>query len=300
MFETLTLDKLRLFLAVAEEGSFSAAGRRLQRVQSAVSQGIASLETDLEVALFDRSGRLPTLTPAGRSLRINAQQVFDQVEILRAKAANFSEGLESELSLVTDTITPTSLLIPLVRSFKETFPSVALRLHNAVMDSVVALVRDGECQLGVAGYAESAGDGVRRQLIADVMMIPVAAPGHPLASIRSAVPTSALLGETQIVVSQHSKTPGPDHGVLSASTWRVADMATKRELLLAGLGWGSLPSELDSDLEDGRLCELSLEEWGCRPYAVPLSAIVRTGTPLGPAGQWMLERLQAGAVDWGR
>ncbi len=296
MFETITLDKLRLFLSVAEEGSFSAAGRRLNRVQSAVSQGIASLENDLGVALFERTGRRPSLTPFGRSLLIDAQQIFDNVEALRSKATKFSEGLESEIALVADTITPTSLLISVAREFQTTFPSVALRMHNEVMDSVLALVRNGECHLGLAGHAERASEGLRRQFITEIAMIPVAAPEHRLATIAAPVPTRALLGETQIVVSQHSKTPGPDHGVLSAATWRVADMATKRELVLAGLGWGSLPREsIASDLANGALVELALEEWGGRPSVVDLSVVVRSGATLGPAGQWLFDRLQSAA-----
>ncbi len=298
MFETITLDKLRLFLCVAEEGSFSAAGRRLKRVQSAVSQGIASLETDLGLALFDRSGLRPTLTDAGRALLVDAEQIFDHVATLRTKATKFSEGLESELSLVTDSITPASLLIPVVKKFQETFPTVSLRLRNEVMDSVLELVRCGECQIGLAGYAERNSDGLRRQLLTQISMVPVAAKRHRLSALSAPVATRSLVGETQIVVSQHSKAPGPDHGVLSASTWRVADMSTKRELIIAGLGWGSLPHELVAgDLEKGDLCELSLEEWGGRPSTVDLSVVARAGAVLGPAGQWLLGALQAAGED---
>ena len=52
--DRLTLDQLRLFVAIAESGSFTAAGRRLFRVQSAVSHGVGKLEEALEVKLFDR------------------------------------------------------------------------------------------------------------------------------------------------------------------------------------------------------------------------------------------------------
>ena len=55
MLDPLTLDQLRVFVAVVEEGSFRAAAKRLGRVQSAVSHAVAGLETELEVALFDRS-----------------------------------------------------------------------------------------------------------------------------------------------------------------------------------------------------------------------------------------------------
>jgi DNA-binding MarR family transcriptional regulator len=72
MLDALTLDQMRIFAAVAETGSFSAAARRLGRVQSAVSQSIAGLEDQLGVALFDRSGKTPKLTPGGTAILARA------------------------------------------------------------------------------------------------------------------------------------------------------------------------------------------------------------------------------------
>jgi len=68
MLDGISLDQLHGFIAAAEEGSFSGAGRRLHRAQSVISQTIANLEGQMGVALFDRSGRYPALTEAGRLL----------------------------------------------------------------------------------------------------------------------------------------------------------------------------------------------------------------------------------------
>ena len=59
MLEALSLDQLRMFIAAAETGSFSAAGRKLRRAQSLVSQAVANLEEQLKVKLFDRSASTP-------------------------------------------------------------------------------------------------------------------------------------------------------------------------------------------------------------------------------------------------
>ena len=66
MLDAVTLDQLRTFIAAAEQGSFSAAGRKLRRAQSVVSQTLANLEGQLGVTLFDRSARYPTLTEAAK------------------------------------------------------------------------------------------------------------------------------------------------------------------------------------------------------------------------------------------
>ncbi|MBW6093965.1 LysR family transcriptional regulator, partial [Pseudomonas aeruginosa] len=71
------LEQIRLFVSVAERQSFSAAARELKRVQSAVSNGIALLEADLGVTLFERSsGRQPRLTDEGRVLLAEARGVL--------------------------------------------------------------------------------------------------------------------------------------------------------------------------------------------------------------------------------
>ena len=65
MLDAVSLDQLRAFIAAVDEGSFSAASRKLLRSQSVVSETISNLEEQIGVRLFDRSGRYPKLTPAG-------------------------------------------------------------------------------------------------------------------------------------------------------------------------------------------------------------------------------------------
>src|SRR6201981_5958 len=73
MLDGVTLDQLRTFIAAADEGSFSAAGRKLRRAQSVVSQTLANLEGQFGVKLFDRTRRRPVLTPQGQVLLAHAR-----------------------------------------------------------------------------------------------------------------------------------------------------------------------------------------------------------------------------------
>jgi len=75
MLDGVSLDQLRTFIAAADEGSFSAAGRRLRRAQSVVSQTLANLEWQLGVKLFDRSAPPPLLTDQGGALLADARTV---------------------------------------------------------------------------------------------------------------------------------------------------------------------------------------------------------------------------------
>src|ERR1700712_447867 len=100
---TPTYDQLRIFLTVAETGSFAAAGRRLNRATSVISYGIANLEAQLGLLLFDREGtRKPVLTIAGQAILAEARTVSHGMDALRAKAKGLLQGLEAELHLAVD------------------------------------------------------------------------------------------------------------------------------------------------------------------------------------------------------
>ena len=76
VYDPVTLDQLRALVAVVEEGSFSAAARKLQRVQSAVSTSMQNLEASLGLGLFDRSARVPRLTDRGAAVLAQARRVL--------------------------------------------------------------------------------------------------------------------------------------------------------------------------------------------------------------------------------
>jgi Bacterial regulatory helix-turn-helix protein, lysR family len=106
MLDALTLDQLRIFVAVAEAGSFRAGAKRLSRVQSAVSHAIGNLEAELGVTLFDRSSHRPTLTSDGRALLADGRAILLKVDLMRARARGLGEGVELRLSVVVDTWFP--------------------------------------------------------------------------------------------------------------------------------------------------------------------------------------------------
>src|SRR6266496_3066289 len=92
MLDGVSLDQLRTFIAAADEGSFSAGGRRLRRAQSVVSQTLANLETQLGVKLFDRSSRSPVLTKQGVALLAEARAVVGGMDVFKARAKELSDG----------------------------------------------------------------------------------------------------------------------------------------------------------------------------------------------------------------
>jgi DNA-binding transcriptional LysR family regulator len=286
-----SLDQLRIFLAVAEEGSFHAAAKRQGRAISAISYGIGQLEAQLGLTLFAREGsRRPELTEAGRALLVEAKGVADRADGLLAKARSLHQGLEPELSLALDVMLPGEVIAHVLREFAEMFPTVALRLHIEALGAVAACVLDGEAQLAVAGPTIGENPALERQAIGHVELVPVAAPSHPLAQRRQK--PGASREHLQLVLTDRSPmTEGREFAVLSPRSWRLADLAAKHALLREGLGWGNMPRHMiATDLRDGLLVELELPEDPGTQYT--LTALWRRDSLLGPATSWMVDALK--------
>ena len=131
--------------------------------------------------------------------------------------------------------------------------------------------------------------GFRRIDIKGVLVIPVAAPGHPLAKASQAAPPQAR-DLVQLVLSEQPAAESRDFGVVSLNTWRIGDQEARRKLLLAGIGWGGMPEPIiRTDIETGRLVRLNLPDWRGGEYT--MQAIHKIDTPPGPAGRWLIERL---------
>lgn len=291
MLDGVSLDQIRTFVAAADEGSFSAAGRRLGRAQSVVSQTIANLEGQLGVALFERVGRYPLLTPQGTSLLADARRVVQDADLLKARARSLAEGLEAELSIVVDVMFPQPLLTRVLGDFKREFPRTPLRLHVEALGAVAERVLDGTCSLGVTGTLPFPPPTLATERLLSEELVTVAAPGSPLARVKGAVSLNMLLDETQLVLTDRSRlTDGTDYGVQGKNVWRLADLGAKHALLRAGLGWGHMPRWLVADdLAAGLLAVITLE--GPAAGIMPFQVVYPADALPGRAGRWLLDRL---------
>lgn len=294
MLDGVSLDQLRAFIAAVDEGSFSAAGRKLRRAQSAVSEMVSNLEAQLGVALFDRSERYPKLTPTGVLIAADARSVIANVDLLKARAKGISGGLESELSVVVDVLFPFEAIAESAREFRDRFPRTPLRLYVEALGGAYQPVLDGRCSLGVVGPLPVAPSATTSERLQGVSMVMVAAREHPLATRHGVIPKPELAKHVQLVLTDRSElTAGREFGVMSPFTWRLSDLFAKHAFLLKGLGWGGMPVHaVAQDIKDGRLIKLQIEDLPDDALILPMSAMYLTAQPPGPAGRWLIERLR--------
>src|SRR6201985_2809058 len=147
MLDNVTINQLRAFVAVCDQGSFSGAARKLNRAQSAISHAVNALETAFDVDLFARDARSASLTAAGRSLLPDARAVISRTEEMKTRAAAIAEAGVPQVSIAVDTYFPRAHLIACLRCLEEDFPASAINLRITTMQDGERLVLEGTCAL---------------------------------------------------------------------------------------------------------------------------------------------------------
>ncbi len=121
-------DKLKVFHAAAEAGSFTHAGEQLGLSQSAVSRQVSALEQELAVALFHRHARGLILTEQGELLYRTAHEVFMKLESARAKLTDSRERPHGDLKVTTTVGIGVHWLTPRLGEFVDLYPEIRIAL----------------------------------------------------------------------------------------------------------------------------------------------------------------------------
>lgn len=299
MIGKLTLDQLRVLVTIADTGSFSAAGRKLRRVQSAVSQAVATLESMHGIALFDRGGHRPRLTEAGRVLLVQARAVLAGADRFEAMASATRDGLEAELALAIDPLVPTTAFIDSLHALRSTFPLLPVTFFTEGLGGAERRLRRGDASLAFCLLLPTVPEDVAALPLLGVDLIPVVAAGHPLARLNRAATREDLNEHIQLVLSDPSAPGGPSYGVMSTKAWRFVDLGRRLDFLLAGLGWCRMPEYLVAPLvAEGRLRSLAIAQDPQRDLkALTIYAAHLQDRPLGRAGAWLLADLNARLLE---
>jgi DNA-binding transcriptional LysR family regulator len=178
----MDLATLRVFLAVAEERSFSRAAAKVHRTQPAVSQAVRRLERDLGEQLFDRSSKSGTLTDAGRVLQNYGQRLV--------RLAGETESVMRELRdlrrgrvLIGANEAAIHTLLPLMARFRRRVPDIAVDVRRVPARQIAVEVQQGSLDFGALTFRPSE-TGLLEVAVGSDELVLLVPPSHPLASRR--------------------------------------------------------------------------------------------------------------------
>ena len=292
MIDALTLDQMRIFVTAADEGSFSAAARKLGRVQSAVSQSVAALEGQLGIALFDRSTKTPTLTEAGAAIVHDARTILESARALRARAQSIAEDIEPELTLAVDATFPMGALTASLRALQVVFPKLPATLFTEALGGAEETLRSGAARMAIFPLLGGPTPDISADYLITVRLVPVVASEHPLARAAEPVARETLEPHVQLVLTGRTEyAKNMRGGIVSQHLWRFADLNTRLEFLLAGFGWCNMPQHMvEEHVAAGRLKRLAVADEST--VEIPLYVASERGRKIGRAGQWLVADLR--------
>lgn len=298
----MKLDQLKVLRAVVETGSVKAASEQLNRTQPAVSQALKALEFQTGTELFDRSGYRLGLTPVGRRVYLQSLRVLAEAEDLAQLLRHFEKGREETIAIAVDAGTDPALLMPVLAELQAAFPETRVVLRAEVLSGAIGAVKSGEAALAIAPMLPVMleEEGLDHVAVGRVVMRNVAAP-----ALIDTMDGPERLSELRRFTHVIARDSGPAGGLFDREIgvqkgqrrWYVADLHSKKALLVAGLGWGRLPEHMiAAELAGGDLREITLPHTHLA-FEAEIFAFRQPRPVTGPVATMLWEAFAARATE---
>ena len=183
----MDLRQLEIVRAIADTGSFTAAGEKLRVSQSAISRQILLLEEELGDAVFHRIGRRIRITPTGDSLLQLSHRVFQDLQETITGISDTRESLRGTMRLIGGMTVCLYVFPALLAEVRRTFPSLDLKITVAGGDHSIPMLRSGAADLGLVTLPVEAADLVSEPVLKEELLL-ITYPAHPLAKKRKILP----------------------------------------------------------------------------------------------------------------
>jgi DNA-binding transcriptional LysR family regulator len=233
---------LRQFLAVVDEGSLTAAARKVAVTQSALTKSIRKLEDDVGAPLFERLPRGIALTAYGKTLLPHAQRIVAECRLADLELQSFGEGHRGLLRIGAGLMFGATFVPTAIAQLYAQYPGVAIQLISGVTETNFSLLRAGEIDLmfGLLPPLDDIPDYLVHRPILELSSRVVAGANHPL--VRARPVRAAELAAYPWVVIQHDReivkrilaTLGTEHGRTPRINVEVTSLSSMVRLLRAG------------------------------------------------------------------
>jgi DNA-binding transcriptional LysR family regulator len=260
----ITYEQLVVLHAIVTEGTFRGAAERLNKSQSAISHMLKKLEIQIDIVLLSREEYRPTLTPGGEVFYRQATRVMQQMKELNVVAKNLNAQQEPEVFLAVTATFPLKPILEIIGTVRNQFPATHIRLSRESMGGPIERLLRNDADIVIATMDSVPVDQVEALSFAQVTIVPVAHPDFEPAKSSHMKTISEMQSYTQVVVADSSSGEFAQSRDLlpGGLRWTVSDFAAKKEILLAKLGWGGIPTHMiENELENGALVALNVESY---------------------------------------
>lgn len=286
-----SLQQLRSFIFCAEQGSFSAAARKLGKAQSVTSQTISNLEIDLGLQLFERSSRSPKLTHFGEILLTHAKTVVEQSEEMELVAKGLSKGEETELRIVIDSALINLEFMNLVVELSSQFQATQFTFNIATSQQIPTLIKENKANIGFMLLKQNLLTGVDVGFIGHIGFLTVASINHPLSKLHK-IERKDLIFYPQLIIDSEISSKVSYSPYISPKLIKSNDFQTLIKMAESNLGWGYLPEHLvETNIKQGKLCQLPLS-FDLKTWQVPIDVVTQKGCIKGPALTWLMTNVE--------
>lgn len=256
MASRFTLTQLEYLIAVADEGSITAAAAKAHATAGAVSMSLKELEQRLGIQLFiRRRSKAATLTPAGHNAVADARRVLSAADELQYSAGSSQKDISGTLRVGCYTTLAPFLIPPLLDEFATAHPDLTVQILEGPADLVPNAIADGRCEAGFL-YEDDLPKGFQSRVVRENKPYVILASNHPLAD-RVAVRLADLADEPLImfdVPSARSAARFVESAGLSAQIRHFSsNIELVRSLVARGIGYSILIQRWPIDLSyEGR------------------------------------------------
>ncbi|MCB5163084.1 LysR family transcriptional regulator [Marinomonas algarum] len=144
-----SVEQLQAFVATVETGSFSAAARQLGKAQSVVSQHVINLEIDCNTPLFERSGRYPTLTAAGKALLPQSTALLQQHQRFTNSALSLHQRTPDDITIALDEGIPLKTIAKAIVDLEAKYPNLSLEFLSASSLDIIDMLKSERAITGI-------------------------------------------------------------------------------------------------------------------------------------------------------
>ena len=286
----MTLDQLKMLVTIADAGGVLAAAERLHKTQPTVSVAIRKLEDELGLQILARDQYRAKLTPAGEVLCQQARIILKQSGVLQGMAHHLARGNEPEVRIAIEASCPLPLVLEILGNCEKKFPGTQFNLMGETLWGALERLKTGDADLAISPWFEEDLEFESFHLTS-ATLVTVGSPQFRNSFGKEALLLDDLQDSVQIVVRDSSRQP-PERsfGFLPAGRhWYVTDHQTKKEIILAGMGWGRLHQHLIADeLRSGRLVPLTIHNYP-QTMVVDICVARMMDKPVGPVAAALWE-----------